>query len=63
MLMIQLLNRLRFWAAKRCADCGGPIGQDGGPSDGWQLEDGRTVCHTCCRVDFRRQIEAIGTHK
>jgi Predicted 3'-5' exonuclease related to the exonuclease domain of PolB len=36
-----------------CADCGGPIGQDAGPSDGWQLEDGRTVCHPCCLSDTR----------
>jgi len=32
----------------KCADCGGPVGETG-PPDGWQLEDGRTVCHTCCR--------------
>lgn len=24
-----------------CDMCGGPIGQDKGPKDGWQLEDGR----------------------
>ena len=35
----------------KCADCGGPVGETG-PPDGWQLEDGRTVCHTCCRKDF-----------
>ena len=35
-----------------CADCGGPIGQDNGPSDGWQLEDGRTVCQKCCAKDL-----------
>ena len=43
-------------AAARCADCGGPIGQDAGPKDGWQLEDGRTVCHQCCAADTLRQI-------
>ena len=57
--MIQLFNRLRFWITQRCADCGKPIGQDNGPSDGWQLEDGRTVCHACCRIDFRRHIDQI----
>jgi hypothetical protein len=31
-----------------CADCGKPVGQDAGPKDGWQLEDGRTVCQACC---------------
>ena len=42
--------------AARCADCAGPIGQDAGPQDGWQLEDGRTVCHQCCAADTLRQI-------
>ena len=37
----------------RCADCGAQIGQDEGPPDGWQLEDGRTVCHACCVKDTR----------
>jgi len=48
----------------RCADCGGPIGQDNGPSDGWQLEDGRTVCHACCSADFKRICDvAIELHR
>ena len=38
-----------------CADCGGPIGQDDGPPDGWQLEGGRTVCHGCCAKDLESQ--------
>ena len=42
-----------------CADCGGPIGEDKGPPDGWQLEDGRTVCHTCCVLDFRSIVDAV----
>lgn len=57
--------RDRFTAA-RCADCGGPIGLDAGPKDGWQLEDGRTVCHQCCAADTLRQIvrdKAIDTPK
>lgn len=37
----------------QCDDCGDPIGQDDGPPDGWQLEDGRTVCHSCCLRDFQ----------
>ncbi len=37
-----------------CDDCGVPIGQDNGPPDGWQLEDGRTVCHKCCCHDTRK---------
>lgn len=40
-----------------CADCGGVVGLDGGPPDGWQLEDGRTVCNACCVVDTRKQLE------
>ena len=43
---------------ERCADCGGPIGQDRGPPDGWQLEDGRTVCHVCCVADAQRIRDA-----
>ena len=35
-----------------CADCGTRIGQDDGPPDGWQLEDGRTVCQVCCAIDL-----------
>lgn len=57
--MLKFINRIRFWITQRCADCAGPIGQDTGPPDGWQLEDGRTVCHSCCRADFRRHIERL----
>lgn len=42
-----------------CADCGGPIGEDRGPPDGWQLEDGRTVCHACCMKDTGRIVDAV----
>ncbi len=45
--------------AARCADCGGPIGQDAGPQDGWQLEDGRTVCQRCCRQDLIRFADRL----
>jgi hypothetical protein len=62
-VIIQLINQLRFWVSQRCADCGGLIGQDSGPPDGWQLEDSRTVCHACCCADFRRHIDqTMGTH-
>lgn len=40
-----------------CADCGCEIGRDEGPPDGWQLEDGRTVCHRCCVVDFGKVVD------
>jgi hypothetical protein len=44
-----------------CADCKDPIGQDEGPPDGWQLEDGRTVCHVCCVKDTRRLVDGYLT--
>ena len=42
-----------------CADCGAEIGKDSGPKDGWQLEDGRTVCHSCCAADTRKIASAV----
>jgi len=45
--------------AARCADCAGPIGQDAGPKDGWQLEDGRTVCQKCCGQDLIRFADRL----
>mgnify|MGYP003422169443 CR=1 len=42
-----------------CADCGKPVGQDHGPPNGWQLEDGRTVCHACCVADTRQIVEGV----
>lgn len=41
-----------------CADCKAEIGKDAGPKDGWQLDDGRTVCHACCVADTTKaQLE------
>ena len=40
-----------------CSDCGGPIGMDSGPIDGWELEDGRVVCQECCVSDLRKLAE------
>ena len=45
--------------AARCADCAGPIGHDAGPKDGWQLEDGRTVCQRCCGQDLIRFADRL----
>lgn len=44
-----------------CADCAGPLWEDGlgGPVDGWELEDGRTVCHACCVKELRALLPAI----
>lgn len=58
--LITLLRRgyrvaLHWLVGLRCADCGGPIvGHDHGPRDGWELEDGRTVCQACNVADLRR---------
>ncbi len=38
-----------------CNNCGGPIGEDSGPPDGWELEDGRVVCQACCVRDLTDQ--------
>jgi ribosomal protein S27AE len=46
-------------AEKSCADCGTPIGEDGGPPDGWELEDGRVVCGRCCVKDTVRLAEEL----
>ena len=42
-----------------CADCNGTIGEDEGPPDGWQLDDGRTVCHACCVADTAKALAII----
>ncbi len=52
--MINLKNQ-----TVKCADCGGSIGKDNGPSDGWQLEDGRTVCHGCCVADTKGFVDRM----
>ena len=44
---------------KRCAICEGRVGVDKGPPDGWQLEDGRTVCHACCVRDTGIVIDSV----
>ena len=43
-----------------CADCGDKIGSDAGPEDGWQLENGRTVCHACCVKDTKKVFDEVG---
>lgn len=43
----------------RCDKCGGPLYVGRGPVNGWQLEDGRTVCHRCCVADLAKQIERM----
>ena len=52
-------GRLHSFVMPKCADCGDKIGFDEGPKDGWQLEDGRTVCHTCCVKDTKIMMGKI----
>ena len=40
-----------------CADCGGPVGKDNGPPNGWKLEGGRMICHACCVADFKSSVD------
>lgn len=42
-----------------CTDCGGQIGLDAGPSDGWEMDDGRIICHSCCVADLHNFCEAL----
>jgi len=42
-----------------CDDCGDEIGLYHGPNEGWELEDGRTVCHDCCVSDTRAKATAV----
>lgn len=44
---------------RRCAECHGPIGKDDGPEDGWQMEDGRTLCHSCCVADTQQVVNSL----
>lgn len=41
-----------------CADCGAPANGPPGPPTGWELEDGRVVCHECFTADFRATVRA-----
>ena len=51
-----MMARLSSYTEKKCANCGTLIGYDDGPPDGWQLEDGRTVCDRCCSRELGRAI-------
>ena len=42
-----------------CDDCGRQIDHDERPPDGWQLEDGRTVCHNCCVRDTTLMVDEL----
>lgn len=46
-----------------CDDCGFEIGDDS-PVDGWEMEDGRVICHSCCCSDFSVLVDrAIALNK
>lgn len=55
----RLLRLARSAGKPICADCLGPIGQANGPRDGWELEDGRTVCQACAADDLRQLSRAM----
>jgi len=42
-----------------CSDCYMPFGYDEGPPEGWELEDGRIVCHKCCVLDLQETVKKI----
>lgn len=42
----------------KCADCDAELTPENAPSDGWQLEDGRTVCTKCCAQDLNRRRQS-----
>lgn len=48
---------MNILSIEKCAMCGCEIGKDAGPPDGWQLEDGRTVCHSCCAKDTKKRLD------
>lgn len=41
-----------------CDECGAELGLDSGPPGGWQVEDGRTLCQSCCGADLRARLKA-----
>lgn len=62
-----LKSRLEKLATEKagpiCADCGRRVADGNGPSDGWEMEDGRTVCHPCCVADTRRALSEPAKRK
>lgn len=56
------MEKLKIQINNLCDDCGVRIGQDNGPSDGWQLEDGRTLCHKCCGRDTKKICKQISDY-
>lgn len=45
---------------EHCADCGGPVPDSPRcPPDGWQLEDGRTVCGKCATEDLKQTVRRV----
>lgn len=47
----------------KCDRCSMEVGKDEGPEDGWQLENGETVCDKCCVDDTLKIInEKLGMY-
>lgn len=59
LMMLNVDNPVEPLLNTLCADCGCAIGRDSGPPDGWQLEDGRTVCQACCVKDTKQVVERV----
>lgn len=59
LMMLNVDNPVEPLLNVLCADCGCAIGHDSGPADGWQLEDGRTVCQSCCVKDTKQVVERV----
>jgi len=48
-----------------CAGCGGPLwnGDHRTPKEGWQLDDGRSVCHSCCVKILKESLSRVCKEK
>lgn len=42
-----------------CSDCSRPVNHCSGPEEGWELEDGRLVCHDCCVADTQKIVATV----
>jgi len=51
--LARVIAGLQSQHSLKCTQCGGVIGQDNGPPDGWQIEDGSTICQSCCVKQLR----------
>jgi len=52
-------NLIKSREQKYCADCGNKINQDNGPPEGWELENGRIICNSCCVINTKKMIKLM----